>query len=130
MTHPSVVENIVTDVVTPVLKVQELYKSNSDAIHSAVAALSSLGGAGKALDDWVPIVDKVVDGLDGLAKSTAFPFVGGMFLTYIFESSQSLKNSSLVAVFLFKGVIQLETQRRANSKRSRALILQVCCFFI
>ncbi|KAF8312648.1 hypothetical protein DL93DRAFT_1295443 [Clavulina sp. PMI_390] len=100
-------EDVVNKVTEPFKQVHEIYTSNSDAIHAAITALASLGGDfGRALDNWVPVVDKVMDGLDGLAKSTAFPFVG-------------------VAVYLFKGVVQLETQRRENSKRARALILQM-----
>lgn len=44
--------------------------------------------------------------MDELAKSTAFPFVGS-------------------AVTLLRGVVKLETERRANSGRCRALILQI-----
>lgn len=80
---------MVTHIVAPVLHAQEFYKDNSDAIHDAVAALASLGGPGRNLDDWLPVVDKVVDGLDGLAKSTAFPFVGGAYLTNTFETHRS-----------------------------------------
>jgi hypothetical protein len=45
-------------------------------------------------------------GLEGLAKAQPFPFVE-------------------VAVLLVKGVVTLETQRRNNTSRSRALILQI-----
>lgn len=45
----------------------------------------------------------------------------------IIELYSHQPNSSLylVAVYLFKGVVQLEIQRRENSKKSRALILQM-----
>lgn len=71
------VEDTVNSVIQPVLAVKELYETNSDAIHEATKALSTLGGTGRVVDDWVGVVDKVIGGLDDLTKSTAFPFVGG-----------------------------------------------------
>ncbi|KAF8320530.1 uncharacterized protein EI90DRAFT_2598279 [Cantharellus anzutake] len=51
-------------------------------------------------------VEKVLTGLEGLAAAQPFPFVK-------------------LAVQLFHGVVQLETQRRSNSAKARALILQL-----
>ncbi|KAF8320533.1 uncharacterized protein EI90DRAFT_3080514, partial [Cantharellus anzutake] len=51
-------------------------------------------------------IEKVLTGLEGLAAAQPFPFVK-------------------LAVQLFHGVVQLETQRRSNSAKARALILQL-----
>lgn len=76
----SISEETATRITEPVLFVKELYETNSAAIHAAAAAIATCGGPGRALDDWLGVADKVVAGLDGLAKSSAFPFVGGQFV--------------------------------------------------
>ena len=71
-------EDTVSAAIQPVLAVKALYEANSDAIHEATKVLATIGGgAGRAIEDWVGVVDKVVGGLNELAQSSGFPFVGG-----------------------------------------------------
>jgi hypothetical protein len=70
-------EDTVNAAIQPVLAAKRLYETNSNAIHEATKVLGTLGSTGRAVDDWVGVVDKVIGGLDELSKSTAFPFVGG-----------------------------------------------------
>lgn len=121
-------DDTVTSITNPILSATALYSASSDTIHSAVKALAGSGAFGTTVDDWLGTIDKVVGGLDSLAKSQPFPFVGGeqlFTLRRIRERYLTYCGLVTVAVLLLKGVIKLETQRRENSKRTRALVLQL-----
>ncbi|KAF8288826.1 hypothetical protein DL93DRAFT_1177376 [Clavulina sp. PMI_390] len=83
-----------------------MYATNKSLIDDAWQAMETATGVGRAMDDWIGPINKVMDGLLGLAKAQPFPFVE-------------------LAVTLFNGVVKLELQRRQNSTRARALILQM-----
>ncbi|KAF8308150.1 hypothetical protein DL93DRAFT_2231827 [Clavulina sp. PMI_390] len=82
-----------------------LYGTNKKLINDAWHAIET-AGVGRTIDDWIGPINKVMNGLLGLAKAQPFPFVE-------------------LAVTLFNGVVQLEVQRRQNSTKARALILQM-----
>ena len=92
-------EDALAPAVGPVLAAGKLYEANSDAIHQAAKALAGLGGAASRIDDWVAIVDKVVDGLDELSKSTAFPFVGGKPDMIYLDHHANIITSQLLSSF-------------------------------
>lgn len=92
-------EDALAPAVGSVLAAQELYEANSDTIHQAAKTLAGLGGAVSHIDDWVGIVDKVVDGLDELSKSTAFPFVGGKPDMVCLDHHANIITSQLLSPF-------------------------------
>jgi len=57
-------------------KAKSFYSENSDAIHATVQIFAGGSMPGKLIDGWLGTVDRVISGLDELAKSEPFPFVG------------------------------------------------------
>ncbi|KAF8340736.1 uncharacterized protein EI90DRAFT_3117280 [Cantharellus anzutake] len=105
-----IMENFVDDTIhlitDPFEKAKSFYSKNSDTIHATIQLFTGGSTTGKIIDGWLGTVDRVVNGLDELAKSSPFPFIGP-------------------AILLLSAVVKLETQRRENSRRTRALILQM-----
>ena len=66
---------------------------------------------------------EVLSGLEGLAKAQPFPGVESKANSV--KYCGALLTPSTVAVKLFNGVVTLEIQRRQNSIKARALILQM-----
>ncbi|KAF9059723.1 hypothetical protein BDP27DRAFT_1371208 [Rhodocollybia butyracea] len=77
-----------------------VYSTKSNTIDMALEALGELGKsttAGKKADSWTGPVNRILDGVEAIVKAQPFPFVE----------------------------VRLETQRRENSRKTRALILQI-----
>ncbi|KAI0041239.1 hypothetical protein FA95DRAFT_714838 [Auriscalpium vulgare] len=102
-------DDAVSSVAQPIAAVTSFYSTNSSTIKAAFLALADITKAtelGSKVDAWIGTVDKVLVGVEGLAKSQPFPFVE-------------------TAVLLVRGIVKLETERRENNRRTRALILQI-----
>lgn len=61
--------------------------------------------------------------LNGLAAAQPFPFVGSEFIWRRFMKAALIRLS--VAVGVFNAVVQFEIQRRENSAKAKALVLQM-----
>ncbi|KAF9073392.1 hypothetical protein BDP27DRAFT_1318820 [Rhodocollybia butyracea] len=100
----------INDIATRILQpVVNAYSANSNTINMALEALSVLGKSttvGRKVDSWTGPVNRILDGVEAIVNAQPFPFVG-------------------VAVLLVRGIVRLETQRRENSRRTQALILQI-----
>ncbi|KAF8340734.1 uncharacterized protein EI90DRAFT_3036693 [Cantharellus anzutake] len=99
-------DDTIHSIINPFEKAKSFYTDNSDVIHATVQLFTGDSAAGKLVDGWLGTIDRVVNGLDELAKSQPFPFVGP-------------------AILVFTALVKLESQRRENSKRARALLLQI-----
>ena len=88
------------------------------SIVSMPSILIEMKDAGK-LNDFA----EVLSGLEGLAKAQPFPGVESKATSV--KYCGALLTPPIVAVKLFNGVVTLEIQRRQNSIKARALILQM-----
>lgn len=89
-------DDTISSIIKPIKSAQALYKANSDIIHSSIHAIASTTSLGFNLDNWLGILDNVVGGLDSLAKSSPFPFVGRKYIQTPRLSSIYLCGSYLV----------------------------------
>ena len=76
-------DDTIHSVVDTLKGAKSLYTESSEAIHDTLQMFAGDSAAGKLVDSWLGTADRVISGLDQLAKSQPFPFIGRKLIVVI-----------------------------------------------